>query len=205
MKKSKLANEAGTTTLIIKNMVCDRCIKVVKEELLKLKLDVRSIKLGEVIIAGDLNNILIEKIKLILEENGFELIEDKKARIIEQIKLAIIKLVREDADSNNLTMNYSDYLVNKINLDYHYLSTLFSSVENITIEQYIILQKIERAKELLKYGELTLSEIAFKLGYSSVQHLSNQFRKVTGLTASQFKSLTENTRKSLDKVEFDRL
>ncbi len=201
MKKSKLANEAGTTTLIIKNMVCDRCIKVVKDELLKLKLDVRSIKLGEVIIAGDLNNILIERIKLILEDNGFELIEDKKARIIEQIKLAIIKLVREDADSNNLTMNYSDYLVNKINLDYHYLSTLFSSVENITIEQYIILQKIERAKELLKYGELTLSEIAYKLGYSSVQHLSNQFKKVTGLTASQFKSFTENTRKPLDKVE----
>ena len=205
MKNLKLTNGADITTLIIKNMVCDRCIKVVREELLKLKLDVRSIKLGEVIIAGDLNNILIEKIKLILEENGFELIEDKKARIIEQTKLAIIKLVREDADSNNFTMNYSEYLVNKINLDYHYLSTLFSSVENITIEQYIILQKIERAKELLKYGELTLSEIAYKLGYSSVQHLSNQFRKVTGLTASQFKSLTGNTRKSLDKVEFDRL
>ncbi|MHB9012288.1 MAG: helix-turn-helix domain-containing protein [Ignavibacteriaceae bacterium] len=201
MKNSRLTNETETTTLIIKNMVCDRCIKVVKEEFLKLKADVRSIKLGEVVIAGSIKNLPLERIRSVLVENGFELIEDRKAKTIEQIKLVILKLVREERDANDLSMNYSDYLVNKINLDYHYLSTLFSSVENITIEQYIILQKIERAKELLKYGELTLSEIAYKLGYSSVQHLSNQFRKVTGLTASQFKSLTENTRKSLDKVE----
>ena len=201
MKNSRLTNETETTTLIIKNMVCDRCIKVVKEELLKLKVDVRSIKLGEVVIAGSLKNLPLERIKSVLVENGFELIEDKKAKTIEQIKLVILKLVREERDTNDLSMNYSDYIVKKLNMDYHYLSTLFSSVENITIEQYIILQKIERAKELLKYGELTLSEIAYKLGYSSVQHLSNQFRKVTGLTASQFRSLTENTRKSLDKVE----
>ncbi|MHB8336687.1 MAG: helix-turn-helix domain-containing protein [Ignavibacteriaceae bacterium] len=201
MKNSRLTNETETTTLIIKNMVCDRCIKVVKEEFLKLKADVRSIKLGEVVIAGSIKNLPLERIRSVLVENGFELIEDRKAKTIEQIKLVILKLVREERDANDLSMNYSDYLVNKINLDYHYLSTLFSSVENITIEQYIILQKIERAKELLKYGELTLSEIAYKLGYSSVQHLSNQFRKVTGLTASQFKSLTENTRKSLDKID----
>ena len=201
MKNSRLTNETETTTLIIKNMVCDRCIKVVKEELLKLKVDVRSIKLGEVVIAGSLKNLPLERIKSVLVENGFELIEDKKAKTIEQIKLVILKLVREERDANDLSMNYSDYIVKKLNMDYHYLSALFSSVENITIEQYIILQKIERTKELLKYGELTLSEIAYKLGYSSVQHLSNQFRKVTGLTASQFKSLTENTRKSLDKID----
>ena len=189
-----------TSKLLIKDMVCNRCIKVVKEELKKLKLDVRSIVLGEVVVNGDEKILPIEKIKNVLEKNGFELIEDKRAKIIEQIKLVILKLVRSDEDKNPLEENYSAYIVKKIGQDYHYLSTLFSSVENITIEQYIILQKIERAKELLKYGELTLSEIAYKLGYSSVQHLSNQFKKVTGLTASQFKNMTENSRKPLDKL-----
>jgi AraC-like DNA-binding protein len=97
-------------------------------------------------------------------------------------------------------MNYSTYLSQQLAVDYHYLSNLFSSVENVTIEQYIILQKIERAKELLKYNEDTLSEIAYKLGYSSVQHLSNQFKKITGMTASQFRSMTSNIRKPIDKV-----
>ncbi len=190
-----------TTKLIIKNMVCNRCIKVVHEELEKIGLDVRSVLLGEVIVGGKIQTLPFDKIKKALEENGFELIEDKKARTIEQIKLRVLELVRNDAEENPLTMNYSEYLVKKLGMDYHYLSTLFSSVENITIEQYIILQKIERAKELLKYGELTLSEIAYKLGYSSVQHLSNQFKKVTGLTASQFKNMTENTRKPLDNIK----
>ena len=107
-----------------------------------------------------------------------------------------------DSIYNYFAKSYtSDIIIEKLGLDYHYLSSLFSSVENITIEQYIILQKIERAKELLKYGELTLSEIAYKLGYSSVQHLSNQFRKVTGMTASQFKNITVNIRKPLDKIK----
>jgi AraC-like DNA-binding protein len=182
-------------------MVCGRCIKVVKEELEKLGLDVRSIVLGEVVINSIVDEIQIEKIKKTLEDNGFELIEDRRAKVIEKIKLVILDLVRNDEEENPTEANFSDYIVEKIGLDYHYLSTLFSSVENITIEQYIILQKIERAKELLKYGELTLSEIAYKLGYSSVQHLSNQFKKVTGLTASQFKNMTENLRKPLDKLK----
>ncbi len=190
-----------TTKLMIKNMVCNRCIKVVREELEKIGLDVRSVLLGEVIVGCRIEDLPINKIREVLEENGFELIEDKKARAIEQIKLIIIKLVRNDAEENPLNMNYSEYLVKELGMDYHYLSTLFSSVENITIEQLIILQKIEWAKELLKYGELTLSEIAYKLGYSSVQHLSNQFKKVTGLTASQFKSMTENIRKPLDHLK----
>ncbi len=190
-----------TTKLMIKNMVCNRCIKVVREELEKIGLDVRSVLLGEVIVGCRIEDLPINKIREVLEENGFELIEDKKARAIEQIKLIIIKLVRNDAEENPLNMNYSEYLVKELGMDYHYLSTLFSSVENITIEQLIILQKIEWAKELLKYGELTLSEIAYKLGYSSVQHLSNQFKKVTGLTASQFKSMTGNIRKPLDHLK----
>ena len=200
----------ATSRLLIKNMVCNRCIKVVKEELEKLGLDVRSIVLGEVVVDGIFENLPIGKIKAALEDNGFELIEDKKAKLIEQIKLAILELVRNDADKfpadvkySNLLTGKAGYIIKNIGMDYHYLSSLFSSVENITIEQYIILQKIERAKELLKYGELTLSEIAFKLGYSSVQHLSNQFKKVTGLTASQFKNMTENIRKPLDKLNDD--
>ncbi len=196
LNKSK--NNNFLTTVYIKNMVCNRCIKVVKEEFEKLGLTIMDIQLGEVIVKGSLDQFQIEKIKTILEENGFELIEDRKAKIIEEIKLTILGLVRSDDIEQSLEENYSDLIVEKVGMDYHYLSTLFSSVENITIEHYIILQKIERAKELLRYGELTLSEIAYKLGYSSVQHLSNQFKKVTGMTASQFKNITDNIRKPLD-------
>jgi AraC-like DNA-binding protein len=187
----------ATTPLYVKNMVCDRCIRVVKQELEKLKLDVRSVSLGEVILSGSPRDLPLEKIRHTLEENGFELIEDRKARIIEQLKLAIIKLVRNEGER---VQKYSDSLSKELGLDYHSLSTLFSSVENVTIEQYIILQRIERTKELLKYGELTLSEISYKLGYSSVQHLSNQFKQITGLTPTQFKRMTENTRNPLDRV-----
>jgi len=190
-----------TTKILIKNMVCSRCIKVVKEEFEKIGLDIRSIILGEVVVDGTLDEELTEKIRTILEENGFELIEDKRAKLIEKIKLVILELVRNNDEISQTGIKDSDYIVDKIGLDYHYLSTLFSSVENITIEQYIILQRIEFAKELLKYGELTLSEISYKLGYSSVQHLSNQFKKVTGLTASQFKNMTENIRKPLDHLK----
>ncbi len=192
--------ESTTSKLFIKNMVCNRCIKVVNEELGKLGLEVLSIVLGEVIVNGNYDELPLEKIKIVLEENGFELIEDKKAKIIEEIKHVVLELVRNDDNELPADFKYSNYLEEKIGMEYHHLSNLFSSVENITIEQYIILQKIERAKELLKYGELTLSEIAYRLGYSSVQHLSNQFKKVTGLTASQFKNMTENIRKPLDKV-----
>ncbi len=190
-----------TTTLLIKNMVCNRCIKVVGEEFKKLGLDVRSITLGEVIIDGEKDKLPLNKIKMILEENGFELIENKSAKIIEKIKLTILELIRHDNLGQFANENFSEIIVEKLGLDYHYLSSLFSSVENITIEQFVILQKIERVKELLKYNELTLSEIAYKLSYSSVQHLSNQFRKVTGMTASQFKNMTSNTRKPLDKLK----
>ena len=185
-------------TLIIKNMVCDRCIKVVKEELEKLGFDIKSIKLGEAVIKNAPENFPYEVVKTVLEKNGFELLEDRKARIIEQVKIELIKLIH--AEEVIPDINLSEYLGGKLNLEYHYISSLFSSVENITIEQYFIMQKVERVKELLKYDELTLSEISFKLGYSSVQHLSNQFRKVTGFTASQYKSNSENLRKPLDKV-----
>lgn len=191
---------AATTTLYIKNMVCDRCIRVVNEELGKIKLDVRSVALGEIVVAGNVRELPLGRVRAVLEQNGFELIEDRKAKIIERLKLAIIRLVRQDQESQGRKLKYSEYLSKELNLDYHYLSTLFSSVENVTLEQFIILQRVERAKELLKYGELTLSEIAFKLGYSSVQHLSNQFKHITGLNPTQFKRMTINTRNPIDRV-----
>jgi AraC family transcriptional regulator len=184
-------------TLYVKNMVCDRCIRVVKDELVNLGLDVRSVSLGEVSLTGNPRDLPLQRIKKTLEENGFELIEDQKARTIERLKLAIMRLVREPGDRN---LKYSVYLSKELNQEYHSLSSLFSSVENVTIEQYIIRQRVERAKELLKYGEKTLSEIAYELGYSSVQHLSSQFKRITGLTPTKFKHMTSNIRFPLDRV-----
>lgn len=189
-----------TTILYIKNMVCNRCIKVVKEELEKIGIKVKNISLGEVETATEIDKNKLNKIKKVLEENGFELLENRKAKIVEKIKNIIISKIYNDEDFLINNKNFSKLIEEQIGLDYNYLSSLFSSLESITIEQFIILQKIERAKELLKYDELTLSEIAFKLGYSSVQHLSNQFKKVTGLSASEFKKITKNIRKPLDKV-----
>ncbi|MDR3610055.1 MAG: helix-turn-helix domain-containing protein [Ignavibacteriaceae bacterium] len=186
------------TTLFIKNMVCGRCIKVVKSDLESLGHKVINISLGEAVVANDINQAGYSKLKEVLEDDGFELLEDKKAKIIEQIKIAVINRIHHTDIPDDI--NFSEYLEKELDLDYNYLSSLFSSTENITIEHYIISQKIEKAKELLKYGELTLSEIAYKLGYKSVQHLSNQFRQITGFTASSFKNLTDNKRKSLDKV-----
>lgn len=195
-----MADNRQHKTLHVKNMVCPRCIRVVREELEKIGITVNDISLGEVKVYYNPEEISQETISKTLEANGFELLVDKKARIIEHIKSYIINLIHYDDPGKYEQLNFSDLLEKELNMDYHYLTSLFSSVENITIEQFIILQKIEKAKELVKYGEMTLSEIAYKLGYRSVQHLSNQFKKVTGLTASQFKKMTSNTRKPLDSV-----
>lgn len=200
MPAVKGRHQLTATTLHIRNMVCNRCIKVVGEELTKLGLDVRRISLGEAVVGGEVRGAVLERVKRVLEQNGFELIEDRRIKTIERIKQAILKLVRSEALETEFSGKYSEYLARELNQDYHGLSTLFSSLESMTIEHYIILQKIERVKELLKYGELTLSEISYKLGYSSVAHLSNQFKKVTGMTPSQFKKMVANTRLPLDKV-----
>jgi AraC family transcriptional regulator len=197
MTKRISTRTEATTTLYVKNMVCDRCIRVVTQELEKIGLDVRTVTLGEVTLTQGTRSLPLDHIKKTLEENGFELIEDRRARTIEQLKLAILKLVRE---SGNRKLKTSAYLSKELGLEYHYVSTLFSSVENVTIEQYIIRQRVERAKELLKYGELTLSEIAYNLGYSSVQHLSSQFKRITGLTPTLFKHMTINMRNPLDHI-----
>lgn len=186
------------STLFIKNMVCNRCIMVVHSEMEKLDLDVKSIKLGEVILDKELSNEEKNTLEKNLTQLGFELIDDRKSRIIEQIKNIIIDQVhhRENEMKNNL----SDVLSNKLHHDYNYLSNLFSEIEGTTIEKYFIAQKIEKVKELLVYDELSLSEIAFQLNYSSVAYLSNQFKKVTGLTPSHFKQIKEDKRKPLDEV-----
>ncbi len=197
MKPSK---HPGTRTLIVKNMVCDRCIRVVREELQKLNFDVRSIRLGEVVVGLPSVPPGEEQLKTVLAEQGFELLDDKQSQIIEKTKIAVLKLVRESDPEHPRQDKDSDYIARETRHEYHKLSTLFSSTQGITIEKYIILQRIEFVKELLRYNELTLSEIAYRLGYSSVSHLSNQFRKVTGLSATQYRNLNRHDRKPLDKI-----
>lgn len=189
-----------TKNIYIKNMVCNRCIKVVREEFEKLGLVIKNIQLGEVEVLNDESKLDIQKINDVLAENGFELLDNKNSKLIEKIKILIIDLIRTVDSGKDINVNFSDYLADKTGLNYHYLSTLFSSLEGLTIEKYIIHQKIEKVKELLVYDELTLSEIAFRLDYSSVQHLSNQFKKVTGLTPSYFKTLKFKNRKTLDSI-----
>jgi AraC-like DNA-binding protein len=180
-------------------MVCDRCIKVVREELGKLGYEVEDVKLGEAKINSN-TEIDLEKINKILVENGFELLGDKQAKLIEEVKIALIDLIHYHPEMLE-RVSLSKYLADKFHTSYQHISSLFSSKEGITIEKYFINQKIEKAKELLVYNELTLSEISYKLGYSSVQHLSNQFKKITGFTPSEFKKLRNKNRLSLDKVK----
>ena len=179
-------------------MVCNRCIMVVKDALEKLGFPPKKLTLGEVELSKSINEQQKNTINEHLKTLGFELIDDKKSRIIEQIKSLIIDLVQHK--NSKLTTNLSDLLSTKLHHDYTYLSNLFSEVEGTTIEKYFIAQKIEKVKELLVYDELSLSEIAFQLNYSSVAHLSNQFKKVTGLTPTHFKNIKAEKRKPLDEV-----
>ncbi|MBI5474699.1 MAG: helix-turn-helix transcriptional regulator [Ignavibacteriae bacterium] len=200
MKSHGKSRQVQASTLHIKNMVCNRCIKVVRDELQSLGLHVRSVALGEAVLAESEDAVDHARVRDVLEQNGFELIEDRRITTIEKIKHAILKYVQNDHDQNPIKGTPSQFIAREIGQEYGGLSMLFSSTEGVTIEQYLILQRIERAKELLKYGELTLSEISYQLGYSSVQHLSNQFKKTTGMTPSAFKRMVENTRRPVDKV-----
>lgn len=179
-------------------MVCQRCILAVQNTFSEagyspVNVILGQVELDEVVRKEDLNGIRDKLNKL-----GFEIIDDKNSRVIEEIKGIIISLIQND--SFDSSTNLSSIINSKMNKDYNYLSNLFSSVEGITIEKYFINQKIERVKELLVYDELTLSEIAYKLGYSSVAHLSTQFKKITGLTPSHFKGIGNYKRKPLDEV-----
>lgn len=184
--------------LHIKNMVCNRCIMAVKSQLESLGLQPESVELGIAILPEKVTDKVYQTVKDALEPLGFELIDDKKSQMTELIKNASIELVH--SHDNKLKVNLSDYLASRFHRDYSTLSKFFSEATNTTIEKYLIAQKIERVKELLVYGELSLNEIADKLNYSSTAYLSSQFKNVTGLTPSHFKKMKENKRKSLDEV-----
>jgi AraC family transcriptional regulator len=186
--------------LLVKNMVCDRCKMAVEDVLAGLGLVPVSVQLGEVDL-GDmvLDDEQLEQFRDKIETLGFELINDKKTRLIENIKKAVIELVHASDAPEKIKL--SVYLSGRLFHDYTHLSNLFSTVEGVTIEQYVINLKIEKTRELLVYDELTLTGIADRLGYSSVAHLSRQFKKVTGMTPSQFKRLRDGRqRKALDKI-----
>ncbi|MEO8404901.1 MAG: AraC family transcriptional regulator [Chitinophagaceae bacterium] len=184
--------------LYIKNMVCIRCKMVVKEELTKLGLFYVDVELGEVEIQGNLSAEQHDQLKASLLKSGLELMDDKKSVLIQKIKNVIVELVHYSEEPP--TMKFSEFLSHKLNHDYTYLANLFSEVQGTTIEKFFIAHKIERVKELLVYDELNLTEIAYKMHYSSVAHLSTQFKKVTGLTPSHFKQLREKRRSMLDDV-----
>jgi len=182
----------------IKNMVCNRCIMVVQQVFESLGYTPVCISLGEVETAKPISGDEMEKLRQLLVNYGFEVIDDTKSRIIEKIKNTIVQSIHHS--NEELKVTYSELIESQLNKDYAYLSALFSEVTGTTIEKYIINQKIERVKELLVYDELSLSEIAYKMGYSNVAYLSTQFKKVTGLTPSHFKQVKENKRKPLDEV-----
>lgn len=186
--------------IYVKNMVCDRCILVLSNLLNELQLRPEQVVLGQIDFGEqELDASQIRMIARKIAPLGFELIDNKKSRVIESIKNIIIEMVHHRDEFT--TIKVSDFLRDRLYYDYGYLSKLFSSVEAVTIEQFVINQKIEKAKELLLYDELTLTEISYRLGYSSVAHLSRQFKKVTGLTPSYFKQLRDvKQRVPLDKV-----
>jgi YesN/AraC family two-component response regulator len=188
----------GEMKLLIKNMVSLRCKMIVKSELEKMHLHYTAVELGEIEIKEQLSSEQLATLKASLLKFGLELMEDKKSVLIEKIKRIVIEMVHYSDELPLL--NFSVYLSDKLDYDYNYLSNLFSEVKGMTIEHFIIAHKIERAKELLIYNELSLTEIAEKLHYSNVAHLSNQFKKVTGLTPTFFKKMKHKRRTALENL-----
>ncbi len=186
-------------TLAIKNMVCNRCVMVVGQVLEETGLAAEKLTLGEAILQEEPTAAQLTQLQQKLSVLGFELLDDKRTALVEKIKNQVVELIHQ-TEQVDLKVNLSSYLQDKLGVHYSTLSNLFSEVTGTTIEKYVIEQKIERAKELLVYDEKSLSEISVLLGYSSVQHLSTQFKKVTGLTPSQFKILKEKGRRTLDEI-----
>lgn len=184
--------------IYIKNMVCIRCKMVVKSELEKLGLQWESVDLGEVVVKDPVSAEQLRELNQGLVRSGLEIMDDKKSQLIEKIKTIVIEQIHYAEEP--LDVNFSDFLVSKLNYDYTYLSNLFTLTQGITLEHYIINHKIEKVKEMLIYDELTISEIAFRMNYSSAAHLSKQFKKVTGLTATEFKKIQNRKFKDQDKL-----
>jgi AraC family transcriptional regulator len=187
-----------TNKLFIKNMVCQRCIMTMESVLNSFNIPFANISLGEVDLSRKLTNDELKNIERGLNKAGFELIETRVNQVIENIKQTVMEYLNLGMDNENLKL--SSFITKKIPYDYSYLSDLFSSVEGKTIEQFFILQRIEKVKELLVYDQLSLTEISYQTGFSSVHHLSSQFKKVTGLTPSHFKKIGAAKRKSLDSI-----
>lgn len=179
-------------------MVCIRCQMVVKAELKNLGIRCVDVKIGEANIVEEILPEKLEQLDIALRKSGLELMDNKKSILVEKIKSAIIELVHYSEEQ--IKENLSDYLSDKLNYDYTYLSNLFSEVKGITIEKYYLVHKIEKVKELIVYDELNLTEISYRMQYSSVSHLSNQFKKITGLTPTHFKMLKNNRRKTLENI-----
>jgi AraC family transcriptional regulator len=186
--------------LLVKNMVCHRCILSVEDILNKSSILFEKVEVGEILLPKPLTEDQISLVKEKLNRIGLELIDNKMSSLIEKIKVLVIKKARNEAGEKDNKLKLSNYLSNHLHHEYTYLSSIFSSVEGRTIESYFIEQRIEKVKELLVYGEMTLSEISYELDYSSVAHLSSQFKKVTGLTPSHFKQIGSTRRKMLDQI-----
>ena len=191
---------AITDTIYVRNMVCQCCVRVICEEMTKAGVGVLAAELGKLMISYDDQSIDREGIRLVLKRNGFELVTDRESIIVEQIKQAVIELVHY-ANNVNSIIRKSDYIVERIGISYQTISKLFSKHERITLEKFIILHKIEKIKELLMCNEYTLSEIAYMMDYSSVQHLSMAFRKNAGVTVSEFKAKPEKYNQPLDHLD----
>jgi AraC family transcriptional regulator len=182
----------------IKGMVCPRCHSTVKNELRNLGAEVLELELGKAVIRYPKNSINVQSIESALKRNGFELLTNDESKIIEKIKIVLIGIISETPIV--LKVNLSETIVDNLGKDYTFLSKLFSNIEGITIEKYFIQLKIEKAKELIQYDQLNFTEIAYELGYSSVNYLSNQFKQITGMSMSEHKKLSLWNRKSLDKI-----
>jgi AraC family transcriptional regulator len=184
--------------LLIKNMVCQRCVMTVKDILHKHNIPFESVTLGEVELTKKISPEEAKNLQSSLNKVGFELIETRVNKIVEDIKQRVIEYLALGMDSQEIKL--SGFITNKIPYDYSYLSDLFSSIEGKTIEQFFILQRIEKVKELIVYDQLSLTEISYQTGFSSVHHLSSQFKKITGLSPSHFKKIAGDKRKSLDRL-----
>lgn len=184
--------------LQIKGMVCRRCLSTVRRELENLGAEIVELELGKAIIKYPENSLKMEDVEKVLNRNDFELLTDDESKVIEKIKLILIGMV--DNTPLIMKMNLSEKLVNSLNKDYTYISKLFSKIEGITIEKYFIHLKIEKAKEFIQYDQLNFTEVAYELGYSSVNYLSNQFKQATGMSMSAYKKLSDWDRKPLDEI-----
>lgn len=185
-------------TINVKNMTSSCCIHLLRKEFSIDGIEIHDIKLGIIMLSIDPKKITWKNIEAVLEGYGFEIINDKEKMLVEQIKQAVIDLVHNS--TYNAMVRNSDYLVERFGMSYPYISSLFSKHENITLEKFTILHKIEKVKELIEYGELTLSEIAYIMGYSSVQYLSTQFKSITGISVTEYKVIPSVSRTGLDRL-----